>query len=219
MKKQFHFLAIICIALLVLTACNTAKEQNSTAPSTTEGTNAGNDNVEIEEQPTNASDETNSDSKNITYTSNNEQKTEETITVNSEEQHYSMKVLPSFSLTSEEPGKDMLYLTNNDSISMRIETISVNDTTFQELLKNTQEMMNAVDENVKYTDFDIQSYVTNNANIVNAAAYKVDLVDQAVISVIYEKEGQFIRLTIFDNPTADLTDAMIQMGLTITKTN
>ncbi len=97
------------------------------------------------------------ETNSITYTTNNVQKTEETTTVNSNEQQYSIQILPNFTLTAEEPGKDMLYLTEDDSISMRIEYMSVNDTSFENLVKNTEEMMSVVNENVQYTDFEIQS--------------------------------------------------------------
>ncbi|WP_052123931.1 hypothetical protein [Ureibacillus manganicus] len=218
MKKQFKFLSTLCIALLMLVGCGTAKEQDTTeVPTNSEGTNAGTDNTTVEEKPNESSESSENDSKSITYTTNNVEKTEETTTATSNEQHYTIQILPSFTLTAEEPGKDMLYLTENDSISMRIENMSVNDLTFEDLQKNTEEMMSFVAENVDYTEFDIQSYV--NESIVKYAAYKVDLTDQTVTAVIFEKENQLVRLTIFDNPAKDLTDAMIKMGLTITKTN
>ncbi len=60
-------------------------------------------------------------------------------------------------------------------------------------------------------------YVNNYSNINNYTAYKVDLNDQIVISVVFEKDNQLVRLTIFDDPSVDLTEAMIKMGLTISK--
>ncbi|SOC35155.1 hypothetical protein [Ureibacillus acetophenoni] len=218
MTKQIKFLAILCIALLMLVGCNTAKDQDTTdETSTTEGNNASNDNTEKDEQPTESDDVTEKESKTITYTTNGEQKQEETTAVNSDEQQYSIEILPSFTLTAEEPGKDMLYLTENGSISMRIETMSVNDQTYENLIANTEEMMNAVDETVHPTNFDIQSYIANHSDITNYAAYKVDLVDEIVTAVVFEKANQLVRLTIFDDPNVDLTEAMIKMGLTISK--
>lgn len=207
MTKRFSLIAILCISLLALAACNTANPQETTTPTTTEETNTGNN--------TGKEDQVTENENSITYTSNNTQKTEETTTIISDEQHYSIQVIQGFTLTAEEPGKDVLYLNEDDSISMRIEYMSSNDTTFQDLVKSTEEMMSVVNENVQYTDFDIQSNVKNHSNISNFAAYKVDLTDQAVISVVFEKENQLVRLTIFDKPTVDLTDAFVQMGLSI----
>lgn len=218
MKKQFKFLAILCIALLMLVGCNTAKEQDTPEDtSTTEGTNAANDNTNKEEQPTESDDVTENDTNTITYTTNGEQKQEETTTANSTEQQYSIETLPTFTLTAEEPGKDVLYFTENDSVFMRIETMSVNDQTFENLITNTEEMMNAVDETVDPIKFDIQSYLSNQSEIANYEAYKVDLVEEVVSAVVFEKDNQLVRLTIFDNTTVDLTEAMVKMGLTITK--
>jgi len=207
MTKRISFIAILCSAMFALAACNTADQQETTTPTTVE-TNEGS-NTGKEEQVT-EKDNT------ITYTSNNTEKTEETTTLTSDEQQYAIQAIKGFSLTAEEPGKDLLYLNEDESISMRIEYMSSNDTTFQDLVKNTEDMMSVINENVQYTEFDIQSQVKNHSNISNVAAYKVDLADRVVISVVFEKENQLVRLTIFDKPSVDLADAMIQMGLTIT---
>ncbi len=221
MKKQFKMYVILCIALIALVACNTA-EQSTTTPTPTEGTNASNGNIEKDENQTSSDphdddEQVNENETNrITYTSNGEQKTEETTSVTSNEQQYSIQVLPNFTLTAEEPGKDLLYLTENDSVSMRIEYLTTNETSFEDLQRNTEDLMNAVDENTDYMEFDIQSYVDNVPNISNFAAYKVDLIDQVVMSIVYEKDQQLVRLTIYDDPVADYSDALIKMGLTIT---
>lgn len=220
MKKQFKMFVILCIALIALVACNTA-EQSTTSPTPAEGTNTSNDTIKNDDGQTGSNtdddDQVNENVTNsITYTSNGEQKTEETTPVTSSEQQYTIEVIPNFTHTAEEPGKDLLYLTENSSISMRIEHFTRNETTFKDLQSNTVDLMSAVGENVDYTAFDIQSYVKDVPSISNFAAYKVELQDQVVISIVYEKDEQLVRLTIYDDPVADYSDALIKMGLTIT---
>ncbi len=220
MRKHIYLLTSIILALF-LTACNTSDDQPNTEHTkdhvtADSGSNENQDlpeNGNVTEEPVEPSD----NKTTITYTTNGEERTEETTTVKSNSQGYSIQSLPNFTLTAEEPGKDMLYLTADDSITMRIEYKSTNDSTFDDLVKNTEELMNTISPHVGYEQFDIKEFIQDD--IANYTAYKVDLADQVVIAVVFEKEDSLVRLTIFDEKLMDLSDAMIKMGLTIKKAN
>nr|WP_106783892.1 hypothetical protein [Lysinibacillus timonensis] len=225
MKKPVKLFTSLFLSLFLLVACNTAEQSTGDVPnengqtanngSNIEQPNGSVNDNETEPEQTDTTDEVSS----ITYTSNGEQETQETSLKTSKEQNFSIQVLPSFSLTAEEPGKDMLYLTDNDAITMRIEYKSKDDTDFQNLVKETEELMSAVNVHVGYEEIDIQSFIDEELNITNFKAFQVVFNDQVVTGIVFEKDDELVRLTIFDNKLVDLTEAMIKMGLTITKAN
>lgn len=208
--KKYQFVAVSLFSLMLLASCNTAEEpQTESKPAKDNITvsTVNKDNVEKDQQKQPEV----KDNTSITYTSNGKQETVETTPVNSDQQNYSIQVIPGFTLTAEEPGKDLLFYEEDDTISMRIETHSKSESTFDTLVTNTKEMMSAIQED--YKPLDLSQYKNNE--IVNSAAFVAELENEKVVGIVFEKENLLIRLTIFDNNTKDLTDAMIRMGLTI----
>lgn len=214
MKKNIRFMITILLSIMVLAACNTAqqpleKENDSTATSNT------NDNVQAEEQVNESEPQKDSTSTtdevgtSITFTSKNKEFTEKTSPISGET--YTIQAINGFTLTPEEPGKDMLYYETDDSISMRIEVISENDS-FDNLVANTEETMTAIDK--EYETFDLAPY-TSETNLENSTAYIAHFESEEVIAIVFEKNDKLVRLTIYDNEDYDLSDAMIKMGLTI----
>ena len=59
----------------------------------------------------------------ISYTLNGETKKETAQLTKSDNQNFSLYVLPNFELTAEEPYKDLLFLSEDDTNSMRIEIL------------------------------------------------------------------------------------------------
>ena len=227
MSKTFKGIITLFLSIIVLAACNTtedstSEENSATVTEQTEGKEV-NESVDTEEPSAEDSQQEVSDSTqegksaaaeestdSITFSSKGESKTEEVTSVSSEQ--YTIKVIPGFTLTPEEPGKEMLYFDEDDSISMRIEAMTTNDTAFEDLVAGTEETMTAVSS--EYEQYDI-STIIENANLENAAAYIANFGTEEVISVVFEKEDKLVRLTVYDNEEADLSEAMIKMGLTI----
>lgn len=226
MSKTFKGIITLFLSIIVLAACNTTEdstsdENSATVTEQTEGKEV-NESVDTEEPSAEDSQQEVSDSTqegksaaeestdSITFSSKGESKTEEVTSVSSEQ--YTIKVIPGFTLTPEEPGKEMLYFDEDDSISMRIEAMTTNDTAFEDLVAGTEETMTAVSS--EYEQYDI-STIIENANLENAAAYIANFGTEEVISVVFEKEDKLVRLTVYDNEEADLSEAMIKMGLTI----
>lgn len=219
MSKTFKFIITLFLSIIVLAACNTAEEattetDSETGTAHTEGKEV-NDSVETDEPTTQDAQQEEStaaeeNSHSITFTSNGTSKTEELTSISSEQ--YTLQVIPGFSFTQEEPGKDVLYYDENDSVYMRIEAMTKNDTTLDDLAANTEEVMNAVSKD--YEQYDITSFVENQ-NLTNSKAYIAKVDTEEVIAVVFEKDDKIVRLTIFDNEETDLSEAMIKMGLTI----
>ncbi|RUL51846.1 hypothetical protein [Lysinibacillus antri] len=214
MKMNFRLLLTFVLALLVLTACNTADPQTEPASDTiTADDSKIKDSVETDNPPiTNEEEPTNDgNGQSITYTSNDKEHTEKTTSIDSE--LYTIQAIPGFSLTAEEPGRDVLFLEKDDAIFMRIEPMSVNDTTFENIVTNTEETMKAISE--QYEAFDLTPYV-KAGQYKNSTAYMANLGEEEVIMVVLEKDEFIYRLSIYDKTSHDLSDAMMKMGLTIT---
>ncbi|MFC7685605.1 hypothetical protein [Ureibacillus sp. GCM10028918] len=229
MSKSLTFIITLFLSITLLAACSTAEESTETDSETgtahTEGKEV-NESVDTDEPSTDegqneepstedgqkeepSTDETNS-SSSITFSSKGESKTEELTAVSSEQ--YSIQVIPGFSLTPEEPGKEVLSYDEDDSNNMRIEALTINDTSFEDLVVNTEETMTAISKD--YEEYDISAFI-ENYDLSNATAYIANLGSEEVIAVVFEKADKIVRLTIFDHENVDLSEAMIKMGLTI----
>ncbi len=219
MSKTLKFIITLFLTIAVLAACNTEQESTGTDSATgtahTEGKEV-NEPVDTEEPTTEAgtkedqaSEETDTN-PTITFSSKGESKTAELSKVSGEQ--YSIQVIPGFSLTPEEPGKDVLYYDEDDSINMRIEAMATDASTFSDLVANTEETMAAISQD--YEKYDIAAFVGEH-DLANSTAYIANLDGEEVITVVFEKANNLVRLTIFDHENVDLSEAMIKMGLTI----
>ncbi|KGR73715.1 hypothetical protein [Ureibacillus sinduriensis] len=219
MSKTLKFIITLFLTITILAACNTEQESTETDSATgsahTEGKEV-NESVDTEEPTTEEGNKVDQTSKEtdtestISFSSNGESKTAELSKVDGEQ--YSIQVIPGFSLTPEEPGKDVLYYDEDDSINMRIEAMTTDDSTFDDLVANTEETMGAISQD--YEQYDIADFV-GDYDLENSTAYIANLDSEEVITVVFEKANNLVRLTIFDRLDVDLSEAMIKMGLTI----
>lgn len=226
MRKNILMLCAIFMSIFLLVACGTAEDQNDEFAPDHQTANKNedeqkddtnkNDENEIEKETNEitkdeenqpASKETNT----ITYVSKEQEITKDTTLI--DEETYQMRIAEGFDFTNEEPGKDLIFYKENDQISMRIEVFSTNDSTYDQVVSNTEEYMAAVNEQFKSVD--IQNYIKENKKIEKAVAYQAMYENEEVLGIVLEKENVIVRLTIFDQEDYDLKDALIKMGLTI----
>ena len=133
----------------------------------------------------------------------------------SDAQQFAMEVLPGYTLTSEEPGRDSLYADNNPTAFMRIETQPIEDGTYDYLLDNMQEVLKAAsDGGVPVELTDVYSDVANKG-ITNVKAFKVDTETGPVTGIVFEKEDIVVRFTLFDNLDEEYKNDFLNMGQTI----
>lgn len=209
MKKNLFF-GVMLILILMLVACNTTDEPPTEPANGTVTTNEGkNDSGEITE----TDEKQNDSSKNGNVTEDDPEATpngEDTTEVSGD--LYTMQISTDFTFTPEEPGKDMVLYDENDKISMRIEALTKNDTTYEDLVTNTKEWMTAVSD--QYDTNNIDALLTDQ-NITNATSFIANVEDEKVVTVVFEKGNILVRLTVFDLNDVNLTDKLIKMGLTI----
>ena len=226
-KKLFSILAVLLTAVLVV-GCNTSdKTEDSDAqqnePSNTaadqkpSGDETAGESQEEDDTPasndTNTEDTTKQPQQDVKYVQNGEEKTEKATASESVDQSYKLQQLPGFTLTQEEPGKDMLVSNADDEVFMRIETIEASQSSFDEVKTTMQDYMNAVGETVALPADELTAF----KGVQNIEGYVVDFDTEKVIGVVFEKDGLITKLTIHDNDEQDLTDAMLNMAATISK--
>lgn len=228
-KKLVSILALLLAAVLVV-GCNTSDKTGDSDAQQNEPSNTGADQKpsgddtagesnEEEEEDTPASNDTNTEDtskqpqQDVKYVQNGVDKTEKTTESASVNQSYKLQQLPGFTLTQEEPGKDMLVSNNDDEVFMRIETIEASQSSFEEVKTTMQDYMNAVGDTVALTADELAAF----KDVQNIEGYVVDYDTEKVIGVVLEKDGLITKLTIHDNDEQDLTDAMLNMAATISK--
>ncbi|MGE7112526.1 hypothetical protein [Lysinibacillus sp. NPDC047702] len=222
-KKLFPLLALLLTAVLVV-GCNTTDKSENSDAQNNEPSNTSNeqkpteDNTAGEVQETPTSNDSNTDTstspqQEVKYIQKGVDKTEKASESKSAEQGYKMQQLPGFTLTQEEPGKDMLVSNENDEVFMRIETVDASQANYNDVKTSLQDHMNAVGEPVALTSEELAAF----KNVTNIEGYVVDFDTEKVVGVVFEKDGLITKLIIHDNDELDLTDAMLNMAATISK--
>lgn len=242
MKKTIYQVGAVVILSAFLAACNTDTDEPTTTNASKEEPTETEQVQNEEQQETNETSETNetddsssepkeeeatepseetkaeqedkADNTTLTYISNGQPFEEKVVTSTSDEMNYTIQHLENYTLTSEEPGVDSLLNNADEATSMQIEVVKKEDITFDQLKESAKETISAIaPESTK--DLDLSSTLSKRKEILNIVGYEALLEDEKVVKVVIERENLFVTLTIYDSIQADLTDAFLQMGLTI----
>ncbi len=206
----------ITIGLLaaVLTACGTGETSLEEAKN---GTSPQQENVETEEdsfQEENNEETDSSDTKirllehNLTFTLNGETKEQTAFLKHSDNQGYSMYILPDFELTAEEPNKDVVMHSNNGEIFMRIEILPKDvdwDSTEQTAVEQLQAVASEVNE-IKPPELEF---------FADCKVYEARVNEEVITSYLVKNNEGVIKLTSFSKESLDYRDSFIKMAETI----
>lgn len=231
MKKGIAIFSSVLLLSMLLVACNTdtknVPETSATNPdeqldkTNPEETNADEQSTTTQ-QPTNTpkdqqpEDKTDKTTKSfITYTSKGQKVQQEAQTSTSEQSNYSIQHTANFTLVAEEPGKDSLYLKEDDTLSMGIEVLNKAEINFEGVKTSAMETMAAIAPEGKYDELDLTQSLKDQKGLLQSVGYETGLEADKVQIIVLEHESKIIKLTIYDTAEADLKDAFLQMGLTI----
>lgn len=145
----------------------------------------------------------------ISYTLNGETKKETAQLTKSDNQNFSIYVLSNYELTAEEPYKDLLFLSENDANSMRIEILPA-DTDLEALKTNTLTQLQVVNETVQTLSPPNDEFL-QNATIMESSNNN----GEVVTAYLIDQKDSVIKLTLFTKDQSDYRDAFIQMAKTI----
>ncbi|CAH0202959.1 hypothetical protein SRABI96_01976 [Peribacillus sp. Bi96] len=202
-----RYLGSATLAALLLTGCgsttdefteeqqeDSVKEENENHSSHGDNGNIGKNNkVRLMEQ-------------NLQYTSNGKVKEKTAFLKKSDNQPFSLYVLQQFKLSAEEPGKDIVFLTEDDSIYMRIELLR-EDVNWDEVEENVQAQLKSLSETIKEPAL----------NVENDTGFEVESGDDVITSILLKDEKAPVRLTMFTKKDKDYRDAFLEMAKTLLK--
>jgi len=222
MKSKWKLLSVSLATAILLAACGTEAGNENPAEQQEEPTNA------VEETTTGApAEETEPEEAEPSDTEGQENagepadgqtdKLTDAVQTESDEQDYAMAVLPGYSLTSEEPGRDSLMVDEDSAIFMRIETMDVAEVEMDEFLENTKEVVSASTDGQPATEVTDEAKLPKGDGIEDAVAYSAQTDSVTVTSAVFERDGQLIRLTIYDSPDEKHFENFLRMGETIQK--
>ncbi|MFP3508065.1 hypothetical protein SB775_00095 [Peribacillus sp. SIMBA_075] len=189
----------------LLTGCGMTTDKNADGPqgdsvneenegNSSQGGNDGNNNkVRLMEQ-------------NLQYTSNGKEIEKTAFLKRSDNQPFSLYVLQQFKLSAEEPGKDIIFLTEDDSIYMRIELLTA-DVNWDEVEENVHTQLKSHSKTIRDPALDIE----------NGAGFEVESGDDVITSILLKDEKAPVRLTIFTKKDMDFRDAFLEMAKTLMK--
>lgn len=123
---------------------------------------------------------------------------------------YTVALNDGFTLNAEEPGRDQIISSANNSLSMRVQVATTEEDTFASVKDNALMYMQAIGEPTELTAAEL-------APLGNATGWKTSFDDDLVYVVAFEQNGLVGQLTIYDKADAQALASFLQMASTITK--
>ncbi|MGG4267102.1 hypothetical protein [Peribacillus simplex] len=207
-KEMTSWTRSICyatFAAFLLTGCGMTTDENANEPqedsvneenegNSSQGSHNGNNNkVRLMEQ-------------NLQYTSNGKAIEKTAFLKRSDNQPFSLYVLQQFKLSAEEPGKDIIFLTEDDSIYMIIELLTA-DVNWDEVEENVHTLLKSLSKTIRDPALDIE----------NGTGFEVESGDDVITSILLKDETAPVRLTMFTKKDMDFRAAFLEMAKTLMK--
>ena len=211
MKSRWKLIYAAIATTLLLTACGTSPETGN------DGTNGSANEVETTDKgtvtenegtETEVADESTSPDSQVDILKDAQLK-------ESDEQNYAISVLPDYTLTSEEPGKDSLMVTGDEAVFMRIETVKKEDGTYDYLADNMIAVLEASSDGGTPTEVTNAEAIPAAEGIENAKVLSVKAETASITGIIFERDEMIVRLTIYDSPKEEHFERFLHMGETI----
>lgn len=223
MKLKWNLLLVAVATTLLLTACGTNPDAGE------DTTNGSTDVVEktdkvvedessdevVEEESKDVVQEETGVEDETTSNDTKEDFMKDSKLTDSDEQNYSISVLPKYTLTSEEPGKDVLMATEDESVFMRIETMPVEEGTYDYLLENMGAVLEASSDGGTPVEVTDETSIPVGESIENAKVLSVKAETTSVTGILFERGDMIVRLTIYDSLNEDHFESFLRMSETI----
>lgn len=244
MQRKWKHASLSAAAVLMLAACGTAEDEagnngdtemeqeeaadqnqeadtSETNESSDEGTGTGeeetagqapDDEAAEDQQEVSGQQEERGPERELTYQSGGSEQAGQAMLTESDEMDYSIYVLDGYQLTSEEPNKDVLYWNEDEQVFMRIETFGA-DADYTML---TEQMIGSLEyDGGEAADVSGEYSLAGSSGIDDLVIRQLETEEGLTTGAVFVKDGMTVRLTVFDKPEADQTDALLTMGSTI----
>lgn len=215
MNKFVKPLVLIGLSSIIIAGCGSPEESKSTDKTPAAQPAAAPEKSE-ENQQTTEQEKGNEEGlvrvmeQNIAYTVDGEQKEQTAFLKYNDNQNYSMYVLPEYELTAEEPNKDVLMFTEDDSVFMRIELLP-DDAEWAQVEENSKAQLAAVGPEVK------EAQTPEDPFFNEAWAMEAQSGSDIVTTYLIKDEEQRLKLTLFTKEGADHKSPFLEMAKTIMK--
>ncbi|MFE4140300.1 hypothetical protein ACFX4I_00300 [Peribacillus sp. YIM B13472] len=207
MTSWTRYIGCVTFAAFLVTGCGTTTDENADEPQEDSVKEGNEGNTSKGDNHNNRSDnKVRLMEQNLQYTINGEAKEKTAFLKKSENQPFSLYVLQQFRLSAEEPGKDIVFLTEDDSIYMRIELLKA-DVNWDEVEKNVQAQLKSISETISDPSLDVEG----------GTGFEVESGDDVITSILLKDEKSPVRLTIFTKKDRDYRDAFLEMAKTLMK--
>ncbi|WJY28895.1 hypothetical protein [Sporosarcina trichiuri] len=241
MNRKLMYTALS--ASLLLAACGTSDETADPAETVntdTEGTgadtNADSENKPAEGENTNsegiteddvdesgaADSETDTDADTDSETDSDSADTDDDSAAlpdasetKSDEQNFKMQVLPDYTLTSEEPGRDVLYAKDNEEWFMSIETTDAADADYDKGLEMMNEKLAASSSDSDPVELTEDNQLPTDTSLEKVKAYRVNAPEGPITAMIFEKDQMLVTVMMYDNADEDYYSDFLKMAETI----
>ncbi len=205
MKSRWSLLYAAIATTLLLTACGTSPNEDK------EGTNGSTGATEEVDKETVSEDE--EPGTEVAESQENIMKNAELT--ESDEQDYAISILPDYTLTSEEPGKDSLLSVKNEAVFMRIETVIKEDGTYDYLAENMVAVLEASGDGSAPIEVLDEKSIPVGEGIENAKVLSLKAETASITGIIFERDNMVVRLTIYDSPKEEYFEQYLRMAETI----
>lgn len=243
MNRKLMYTALS--ASLLLAACGTGDESADPAETVntdTEGsgadTNADSENQPAEGENTDSegttqddageSGETNSDSDSGSETNtdsgsstaeDNAASLPDASETESDEQDFKMQVLPDYELTSEEPGRDVLFVKEAGEWYMSIETAPAAEADYDKALEMMNEKLSAASTTDDPAELTEPDQLPKDSSMEKLKAFRAEAPEGPITAMLFEKDGLLVTLMMYDNTDHAYYDDFLKMGDTIQASN
>lgn len=139
------------------------------------------------------------------------------VETNSDEQDYSIMVIPGYTLTSEEPGRDSLYAEDDSATFMRIETTEKGGESFSfdEWYENMEELLKASSDGSEPAELTEEADLPKGEGILNIKGAKAESEEGYFEGYVIEREDKLVRVTIYAAENTEQIEDFRQMASTV----
>ncbi|XKH51572.1 hypothetical protein LG275_05050 [Chryseomicrobium palamuruense] len=198
--KGIKVFAITLALILLLAACGTSEETSST------------ETEQETEEATSGSEETSTDSEEE---ATEDEGTEEVTIgerVSSDNQPFSIEVMEGYTLTAEEPNRDVLFFDENDSVFMRIETFAKEEADRTALVDTLKQTVQASDSTATLMEISTPAKLPN---VDMPIGYEIAVENGKVTGYVFETEAHMVRAIIYDVSDVMKTGDYLEMLSTL----